>query len=49
METDTEKWLKEYGEKVLKEVGITKNQIVLDFGCGSGYYTSEGHKLRFSR
>lgn len=39
MESDTKKWLKQYGEKILKEVGITKNQDVLDFGCGSGYYT----------
>jgi len=39
MESDTKKWLKQYGEKVLKEVGITKNQNILDFGCGSGYYT----------
>ena len=39
MESDTKKWLKQYGEKLLKEVGITKNQNVLDFGCGSGYYT----------
>lgn len=39
MESDTKKWLRQYGEKVLKQVGITKNQNVLDFGCGSGYYT----------
>lgn len=39
MESDTKKWLKQYGEKVLKEVGITKNQNIVDFGCGSGYYT----------
>jgi len=39
MKSDTKKWLKQYGEKVLKEVGLSKNQNVLDFGCGSGYYT----------
>ena len=39
MESDTKKWLEQYAEKVLKEVGITKNQNILDFGCGSGYYT----------
>jgi len=39
MRSDPERWLKENAEKVLKEVGVGKNQIVLDFGCGSGYYT----------
>jgi len=27
------------GERCLREVGIRKGQIVLDFGCGSGNYT----------
>ena len=34
-----ERWLKEVGEKSLKEFGIKKGQRVLDFGCGSGNYT----------
>ncbi|RLE13689.1 hypothetical protein DRJ04_03860 [Candidatus Aerophobetes bacterium] len=38
-ETDIEKWLKEEGEKVLKEVGIKKGHVILDFGCGEGIYS----------
>ena len=45
MEIDVGKWLKQHGEKVLKEVGVTENQIVLDFGCGSGYYTIPATKI----
>jgi ubiquinone/menaquinone biosynthesis C-methylase UbiE len=36
MKSDLERWLKEVGERFLKEVGIGKGQTVLDFGCGSG-------------
>ncbi|MBC8457725.1 MAG: class I SAM-dependent methyltransferase [Deltaproteobacteria bacterium] len=39
METDIERWLKEDGELFLREIGIKKGQIVLDFGCGVGNYT----------
>jgi ubiquinone/menaquinone biosynthesis C-methylase UbiE len=39
MKGDLEKWLEEVGERFLREVGIRKGQIVLDFGCGSGNYT----------
>jgi ubiquinone/menaquinone biosynthesis C-methylase UbiE len=39
MKSDLEMWLKEVGERFLREVGIRKGQIVLDFGCGSGDYT----------
>ena len=39
MRSDIDIWLEEMAERVLKEVGIRKSQIVLDFGCGSGYYT----------
>ncbi|GAG55973.1 unnamed protein product, partial [marine sediment metagenome] len=39
MARDIEKWLKEDGEKVLKEIGVKEGQIVLDFGCGSGIYS----------
>jgi len=45
METDLERWLKEKAEEVLREVGIKKGQIVLDFGCGSGYYTIPAAKI----
>lgn len=39
MKTDTDRWLEEEAEAVLKKAGIREGQIVLDFGCGSGYYT----------
>lgn len=39
MKSDLERWLEEVGERFLREVGIRKGQIVLDFGCGSGEYT----------
>ena len=39
MKNDIEKWMKGDGEKFLEEIGIKKGQIVLDFGCGRGYYT----------
>jgi len=37
--TDNEIWLKKYSEKLLREVGIEKGQVVVDFGCGKGNYT----------
>ena len=45
MKTDIEKWLKEDGEKFLKDVGIRKGQVVLDFGCGVGHYTIPAAKV----
>ncbi len=33
------RWLEEVGERCLREVGIRKGHVVLDFGCGSGNYT----------
>jgi len=39
MKSETDKWLKELVELALKEIGLKKGQIVLDFGCGDGYYT----------
>jgi len=39
MKSDLKKWLEEIGERSLREVGISKGQIILDFGCGSGNYT----------
>jgi ubiquinone/menaquinone biosynthesis C-methylase UbiE len=39
MKGDSKKWLKEVGERSLRQVGINKGDIVLDFGCGSGNYT----------
>jgi len=45
MGTDAEKWSKEEGEKVLKEVGIKENHIILDFGCGAGTYSLPAAKI----
>ncbi len=39
MKNDVKKWMKEDGQKFLREIGIKKGQTVLDFGCGEGHYT----------
>ena len=38
MKSDLKRWLEEVGERCLRDVGISKGQIVLDFGSGSGNY-----------
>lgn len=35
----TEEWINSRGEKVLRELGISRSQKVVDFGCGEGIYT----------
>lgn len=39
------KELEPYAFEVLKEAGIKRGQIVLDFGCGSGTYTIPAAKI----
>jgi ubiquinone/menaquinone biosynthesis C-methylase UbiE len=39
------KWLNKEGLNLLKKIGIKENQIVLDFGCGSGNYTIPAAKI----
>jgi precorrin-6B methylase 2 len=39
MKSNLKRWLEEVGERCLREVGISKGQIVLDFGSDSGNYT----------
>jgi ubiquinone/menaquinone biosynthesis C-methylase UbiE len=39
MESDVKKWLKEDGVMFIRGLGITKGQVILDFGCGDGQYT----------
>ena len=39
MKDDVKKWIKEDGQKFLREIGIKKGQTVLDFGCGQDHYT----------
>jgi len=45
MKADIERWLREDGVTLLKEVGIKKGQAVLDFGCRSGNYAIPAAKL----
>jgi len=40
-----EKWLDGKGEAALREVGIKKGHVVLDFGCGSGNYAIPAAKI----
>ncbi len=37
--SDNDLWLTKYSVKVLRDVGIKKDQVVLDFGCRIGNYT----------
>jgi ubiquinone/menaquinone biosynthesis C-methylase UbiE len=39
MNYDLKEWFEKQGEAVLRRIGIKEGQTVLDFGCGSGYYT----------
>jgi ubiquinone/menaquinone biosynthesis C-methylase UbiE len=38
-------WLRSHVKEVLPEIGIKKNQTILDFGCGAGLYTIPAAKL----
>jgi ubiquinone/menaquinone biosynthesis C-methylase UbiE len=40
-----EKWIKTEGKLILREIGITEGQQILDFGCGSGIYTIIASKI----
>jgi len=39
MKRKIEKWVEESGERILRYIGISEGQTVLDFGCGCGNYT----------
>ena len=45
MEADVKEWLKEAGKVFLKDIGIKKGHIVLDFGCRVGHYTIPAAKV----
>jgi ubiquinone/menaquinone biosynthesis C-methylase UbiE len=45
VEDDVKNWLKEEGERFLKDVGVKKGQIVVDFGCSVGHYTIPAAKI----
>jgi len=36
---DMDKWINYEGKKFLKDIGMRKDQFILDFGCGHGTYT----------
>ncbi len=36
---DMDKWIDYEGEEFLKDIGMRRDQFVLDFGCGHGTYT----------
>lgn len=39
IEGNLQRWIEKDGVNLLRKVGITRGQIILDFGCGSGNYT----------
>jgi len=45
METDVQNWIEREGEVFLKDMGVRKGQLVLDFGCGVGHYTIPAAKV----
>ena len=45
MEIKVKEWLNGEGEVFLKDIGIKKADVVLDFGCGDGLYTIPAAKV----
>ena len=45
MKSDIERWIEDDGQVFLKEIGIRKGQLILDFGCGDGHYTIPAAKV----
>ena len=45
VEQEVKNWLHNKAERMLKKIGIEKNQSVLDFGCRSGNYTIPAAKI----
>jgi uncharacterized protein (TIGR00106 family) len=45
VERDVDEWLRSKAERMLKKIGIDKDQTVLDFGCRSGNYTAPAAKI----
>jgi ubiquinone/menaquinone biosynthesis C-methylase UbiE len=45
MENDVKRWLKEGGERFLRDIGIKQGQVIVDFGCGAGHYTIPAAKI----
>ena len=45
MTRDLRRWLDKEGELVLREIGVKKDQTIMDFGCGSGNYAIPAAKI----
>ncbi|MEA3328931.1 MAG: class I SAM-dependent methyltransferase [Candidatus Omnitrophota bacterium] len=45
MKKDLKKWIERDGIKFLKEIGVKKDQNLLDFGCGEGHYAIPASKI----
>ena len=45
MKDDLKKWLEQNGIEFLKEIGVKKDQTVLDFGSGEGHYMIPAAKV----
>jgi ubiquinone/menaquinone biosynthesis C-methylase UbiE len=45
METHVKTWLETDGVEFLRSIGMRKDHIVLDFGCGEGHYAIPAAKL----
>ncbi len=45
MNKDVKEWLDDKGVAFLSDIGIRKNHIVSDFGCGEGHYTIPAAKV----
>lgn len=45
MEIEVKEWLNGEAEVFLKDIGIKKDDIILDFGCGDGPYTISAAKV----
>ncbi len=45
MNTSVRKWIEKDGVEFLREIGVQKDQTVLDFGCGKGHYTIPAAKV----
>jgi len=45
MGIDVKEWLNGKAEVFLKDIGIKKGDVILDFGCGTGYYTIPAAKV----
>lgn len=48
-EARQKEWLEKHSDEVLERVGITKDCMVLDFGCGAGAYAIPAARLAGSR